>query len=303
MVLRRASHSKGGSRTVISQQIMCKLLMVRDFPTLPEVVNQVLDAVECENSSAEDLTALIEQDRVISICVLRMANAAFHGLRHRVDTLPLAVVVLGFTQVRLLALTTSVFAALSRQRQSALDPMDFWMHSLGTAKAAQILAKHCSALESAATCFTAGLIHDVGKYMLALALKDEYRAVVEAARTMQCPLREVELECLGVNSSEVGSWLAGMWHLPPGITSTIQQLPHAATYSGTDQADVVTVALADQVSRFTGYGLAGDYGETQLDPELLEAIELDSEGVSRVLEEVNGLLTETRQFIMHMEEH
>jgi len=279
---------------------MRKLLLVEDFPTLPEVMNQILSTVESEDSSAEELTAVIEQDHAISVRVLRMANSAFYGLRNPVATLRLAVVVLGFNQVRLLALATTVFDMMAKRHQFAMDPTDFWMHSLGTAKAAQILARNRSATDSVATCFTAGLIHDVGKYMLALALTDEYHAIVREAEDAACSLRQIELERIETTSFEVGAWLCDKWRLPTAIGKTIQAIPRAASYAGDGKDDVVTVALADQLARAAGFGMAGDWDERKSDPQLVVALGLDPGSIQDVLEEMRGLLADTREFIQHL---
>lgn len=285
---------------MINQRIMRKLLLVEDFPTLPEVMNQILNTIESEDSSAEELTAVIEQDHAISVRVLRMANSAFYGLRNPVATLRLAVVVLGFNQVRLLALATTVFDTMSKRPQFALDPTDFWLHSLGTAKAAQIMARNRGAMESVATCFTAGLIHDVGKYMLALALTDEYRAIVQEAEDAKCCLRQIELERIETTSFEVGAWLCEKWRLPTVLAKTIRTLPRAASYAGDGKEDVVTVALADQLALASGFGTAGDCDEPNPDPELAETVGLDPESIPILLDEMRGHLADTREFVQYL---
>ncbi|HNT36459.1 MAG TPA: HDOD domain-containing protein, partial [bacterium] len=156
---------------MIDRQILVKLLHVQDLPTLPEVMAEILETIADEASSASDLTVLLEQDHAISARVLRLANSAFYGLRTRVDSIRRAVVVIGFDAVRHLALATTVFDALARRQQFALVPEDFWMHSLGAAKAAQIIAGRYCREASSDGCFTAGLLHDLGKYVLALVLK------------------------------------------------------------------------------------------------------------------------------------
>ena len=104
-----------------SHRVFAKLIELHDLPTLPQIVSKLLEAVEDERSSADDVTALLETDHVISARVLRLANSAYYGLRHRVDSIRRAVVVLGFDAVCQLALATSVFKTFSSQRQFALD--------------------------------------------------------------------------------------------------------------------------------------------------------------------------------------
>ena len=209
----------------------------------------------------------------------------------------MGIVVLGFNTVRLLALATSVFDTLARRQQFALDPTDFWMHSFGAAKAAHEVATRRANTETADACFTAGLVHDMGKYALALALKDDYRTVLETAKTLGQPLREVELESLNTTSTEVGGWLAEKWSLPANIISMIRHSHRARTYPGPDRADVATIALADQISCVAGFGRAGDGGDVAIDNNLLGIVELTADQIMEITEAMRGLVEETRQFI------
>ncbi|MBI5092999.1 MAG: HDOD domain-containing protein [Candidatus Hydrogenedentes bacterium] len=287
---------------MINRDIVRKLLSVENFPTLPEVMSEILRVSESEDASASELTALIEQDHAISLRVLRMANSAFYGLRSPVHSIRNAVVVLGFSAVRLLALTSSVFDSLARRRQFALDPTDFWMHSLGTAKAAQFIASSGNGIAAPDVCFTAGLVHDVGKYVLALALKDEYRAIVERSKEKSESLWDVELASLGITSAEVGGWLTERWRLPASIVLVITNLHGAETYTGANNMEVAAIALADQISRVTGFGFAGDFGGDAISERLVHLTRLTPDQLSTVQEKTRKLLEETRRFIGLMKE-
>lgn len=282
---------------MIERRILAKLLEVRDLPTLPEVMTKILETVEDETSSAQDLTELLEQDHAISVRLLRMANSAFYGLRYPVDSIRRAVVVIGFDAVRQLALATSVFDALSNREQFALDPEDFWMHSLGTAKAAQVLAKDRVTVESPEGCFTAGLLHDIGKYVLALVLKDEYREIVLEAKEGNRALREVELEKLETSHGEVGQWIATRWRLPEVLLDVMGNMHRAATYSRQSAAEVKVVALANDLSRAAGFGVAAEWAPPPLDTALLVALGVSRKTVSALVEELREFRDQTRELL------
>ncbi len=282
---------------MVDRRVIAGLMKVHELPTLPEVISKVLEAVADERSSADDLTALLECDHAISARVLRLANSAFYGLRHRVDSIRHAVVVLGFDAVRHLALATSVFDVFARRQQFALDPEDFWMHSLGVAKAAQMVCeRHCS-VESPEGCFTAGLLHDIGKYLLAVVLEDEYRQIVREAQESQRLLIEVEREKLRTTHVEVGGWIAEKWQFPPPIVDMIANRYDGPTYSGPNKTEVAIVALADDISRKAGFGFAGDWEERPFECYLLETLGLTEGAADAIVAELGPLRTETRQFL------
>ena len=284
-----------------SHRVFAKLIELHDLPTLPQIVSKLLEAVEDERSTADDVTALLETDHVISARVLRLANSAYYGLRHRVDSIRRAVVVLGFDAVCQLALATSVFKTFSSQRQFALDPQDFWMHAFGTAKAAQLLCHGQVKVHSPEGCFTAGLLHDMGKYLLALALRDEYRTVVRQSADRKIPLRECEKERLGVNHAEVGRWLAAKWRFPSLIVEVIGNAHRPPTPKRRHAVEIAVVQLAETLARQAGFGDAGDWETPVIDGHLLEFLSMTSPQADGLLKQLAEVRADTRDFLDLME--
>ena len=278
-------------------RIVARLIKVRDLPTLPEVIEKILKTVDDERSSASDLTTLLECDSAISVRVLRLANSAFYGLRNRVSSIRHAVVVLGFDAVHHLALATSVFETFAKRQQFALDPDDFWMHSFGAAKAAQILCDGAQRDVSPEECFTAALLHDIGKYLLALVLKEEYRAIVQEAQRAQRPLKDLEYEVFGMTHAAVGGWVTGKWQFPSGIVDAIGNIYRVPAYNGPHRTTTAIVASADIISRLAAFGYAGDRAADVMPPYLLKILRLTEDNIAEITSELERLREETRQFL------
>lgn len=289
----------GEESLMIDKDILRKLLEVEDLPTLPEVMTRIFETVENGNSSARDMARVLETDHAISTRILRMANSAFYALRTRVETIQAAIVVLGFDAIRQLALATTVFDALSRHRQFALEPDDFWMHSLGAAKAARSLGLKRK-VDSPDSCFTAGLLHDIGKYTMALALKDEYCRIAEAARDNELPLKDVEREALRTTHAEVGAWLMERWRFPALFIDSVRCLYRASAYPGAFPAEVRIVALSSELSRAAGIGHAGDYNPASFDANLLLSLNLSEHEVQSILDELDQARDDMHQFLKLM---
>jgi HD-like signal output (HDOD) protein len=265
------------------------LRRVRTFsqlPTLPEVMQQILETVDSEDSSAQDLSRILEADPVITARVLRLANSSFYGCRQRVDSLQRAVVMVGFATVKQLALATTVLNFLQRAQQRVLEPQDFWLHSFGAAKAAQLLALATHHAQAAPLCFTAALLHDVGKYVLALSLGEEYQQQATSAMEQEMRLCDVERRTMGVDHAEVGAMLLEQWGLPPLICTALAYQYTPEQYAGPRQLEVAIVAVSSEVSRLAGFGNAGDVGPLRLPAISLSASGLTAEAISAVIQEL-----------------
>lgn len=283
---------------MLDRRVLANLIEIHDLPTLPQVLNEILRAANDDRSSARDLRELLERDHAIAARVLRLANSAFYGVRHPVESIQQAVVVLGFEAVTELALATSVFSTFSERRQFALDPGDFWMHSFGTAKAAQLLCVSSGCDVEQESCFTAGLLQGIGKYVLALVLKGEYGRLVERARSEQRRLVDVERPLLGMTHDTIGAWLAEKWRFPELTQEVI-----ATQYKAPEDLAAVSraaslVVLAKGIARESGFGNAGDYDLRGVDTRIAAALGVDRGAIEGAQEELHGVYEEVRTFVM-----
>lgn len=280
-----------------AQAIISGLLTVQDLPTLPQVVARIIATTENDRTSAQDLTAILETDHAISARVLRLANSPYYGLSQEVESIRRAVVVLGFDAVRNLALATSVVDVFSQRQQISLTPEDFWMHAFGAAKISQIVTeKHCR-VDSPEGSFTAALLHDIGKYLLAMVLESEYLEVAVAAHGRRCDMRELEVKKMGVDHAEVGSWILDKWHFPALFTETVGNLYKLGPYSGLHQRELALVSLCNVLSRAAQFGNAGDWSKPRVEPLAIRVLGLSTSAIDEVVAEAAKHRDETREFL------
>lgn len=252
------------------------------LPTLPEVLARILDVLENERSCVEDITAILSSDPVITSRILRLANSAFFGSRYQIDTIHRAVVTVGFEAVKQMTLATTVLDSLAKCRQPCLDPEDFWMHALGSAKAAQLLAFSTRRISMPEACFTAGLLHGLGKFILSMSLGSEYDEVIQQAALEHTSVSAQEQRLLQTDHAEVGGWLMQQWGFPPVIVSAVRFAGEPERYSGPFQREVQIVSLAGTMSRVADFGHAGETVGAVLDEPRIEALGLPVDQVSEV---------------------
>ncbi len=283
---------------MLNHPLMQKLFELEALPTLPQVMEQILETIDDEKSSTGDLTSILECDQAISVQVLRLANSAYYGLPSRVDTIRRAVVLMGFDTVRLLTLATSVIHSFSKKNQKTLDPLDFWMHSLGTAKAAELMAQRHPRLGlTAGACFTGGLLHDIGKYILSLAEKEIYNTVYQEALATERPIRDVEREYLETDHAEVGGWVSENWRFPPAIIAMIRGFYVTSDVTGPYLTDRGVANLADRVARMAGFGWAGDPQILPTETNTANSLGLSHEDVLYLTEKTQESREKTRELL------
>lgn len=284
---------------MLNHPLMQKLFELEALPTLPQVMEQILETIDDEKSSTGDLTRILECDQAISAQVLRLANSAYYGLPSRVDTIRRAVVLMGFDTVRLLTLATSVIHSFSKKNQKTLDPLDFWMHSLGTAKAAERIVQISPRLGlTAGACFTGGLLHDIGKYILSLAEKETYGLIYAEALAAECPICEIERKYLQTDHAEVGGWVSENWRFPPAIIAMIRGGGGTSSAPAGSYVNEREVArLADRIARLAGFGWAGDPPLLPTRANTANSLGLSHEDVLKTTETLEESREQTRELL------
>jgi len=235
------------------------LLRNCELPTLPESVQAVMQCVDDPASNADDLAKILSEDPVLAVRTLRVANSPFYGCRYQVDTLQRAVIIIGFEGLRMLTLGTSILDAYSGRAVEALRPRAFRFHCLGTAKAAQMLAEEGYADLSPVQCFTAGLIHDIGKLALAVAYPEDYADLIGQAEKERVSLSRLEEQAFGATHCEIAGALIGRWGFPPLLVDglRLQECPEMSGVGARRLAMVV--GAASELARAAGYGDGGDH--------------------------------------------
>lgn len=199
-----------------------------DLPTIPEVLTTLNEVIAREDSMADDVADVISKDPAVSANVLRIVNSAYYGLQVRVSSISLAVSVLGFSMTKRVALKAAVFSKFANRDSNLpkdlFDPLAFWRHSIFTGIATRVLGAESSVLAqaNAEDLYICGLLHDLGKIILAENLPDEFAALLEEAKRTGRQVHELEQERFGFTHADVGSVLAIKWFLPEDLTIGIR---------------------------------------------------------------------------------
>jgi len=192
---------------------------IQDLYTLPPVVAHLSRLLSDPSVTAQQVADAISSDVAMAAKVLRLVNSAYYGFSRRIGNLKMAIVILGFREIRKLVMTLGTIRAFGRAGKS-LPLKTFWRHCVAVgALAEQILAEKAPSLKDDG--FVAGLLHDMGKLVIAQELPMLFNHVrslaAGGARWVQA-----ERSAFGFDHCEVGGGLAGVWRFPPELTDAIR---------------------------------------------------------------------------------
>jgi HD-like signal output (HDOD) protein len=188
------------------------------LPPFPQTALRALELVNDENASMRHLSDLISADPALSCEVLIIANSALLAQRHRVTSIVQASVLLGTNTLKGVCLTVAVRAYLNGALKYP-SLRGVWRHSLASALIAEQLAG-AGALDKG-TAYTGGVIHEIGRFGLAVLRPKEYSALLEKHRGPAASILEGERDLFGFDSCEAGEYLITEWNLPAQFLSML----------------------------------------------------------------------------------
>ncbi len=276
------------------EEIRRKLKDVQSLPTLPPIVSKLNRMVEEEDVTAVQLGKVIDKDQVLTSKLLKMVNSSFFGFPQRISTVSNAIVLLGFNVIKTLIVTSSIFEAM----QSA--DIGLWEHSLGCATAAAILAKRRE-IKNPEEISTAGLIHDLGKIVVRSELPDEYDKIKDVVESQGVSTIEAEMQILGMEHAEIGSWLAKQWNLPGRLVTPIEF--HHRPAKAPEYRDLAAIVhFSDILIRSIGFGSGGDPWVPPLDHDAWAIIKFSKTDIREILEELEDRLVDLQDFTMEIQQ-
>lgn len=225
--------------------LLKKLERIQDLPMLPSAAIKINKLLKDANVSIRELSETIEKDQAIVAKLLRLVNSAFYGFQGKITTVSHAARILGFNTVRNAVVSISIIRSLSmRTVWAGFDMVEFWNHSVSVAVAGRQLAertKLCPPDEA----FVAGILHDIGKVVLAHYFQELFYKTWEYVKDNQVPWIEAERQALPNNHAEVGGFLADKWQLPEGLIEAVAY--HHDFSSDCKRPDLVAIVHAADV--------------------------------------------------------
>ncbi len=251
-------------RDLMTNESLQRLIARMDtLPSLPSLYTELVKELQSPDASIKRVGEIISLDLGMTAKILQMVNSAFFGLRRNISSPGDAAMFLGIDTIMSLVLAIQVFSRLHETRVSGFSPPALWARSMSVAMHAKWIAKsEGRGTKMIEESFTAGLLHDVGKVVLATTLPEWYEETIRMAREGQIPLVEAEQQVMNATHAEVGAYLLGLWGLPDPVVETVayHHRPGLCPARGFGPLTAVHVANAFEYEAMAAKGEADSHG-------------------------------------------
>ncbi len=279
---------------------------IKALPSLPAIVMKVNEMLDNPYTDIDSLSAVIEKDQAIVSKMLAMVNSAFFGLREEVVSVNQACIILGFDAIRNIVVTLSTFKALNNVAEAKpcakFNVETFWKHSIGVA----VLSKHLSKISKRGDpekCFVAGILHDMGKLMMAYYFESDFEKIHDLAKKKKLIYLDAEKKVAPAFHHEIGYFLAKKWELPNHLANIIYSHHKIQIGSSSFEEDIIVNTADGIINSYISDALNSNNNPGHLigryfEPGAHKKMRLWIESASDWFPEVKITITEACSFFM-----
>jgi HD-like signal output (HDOD) protein/ActR/RegA family two-component response regulator len=236
---------------IINAGLQTLVTGLRSIPSLPQVHHSLLKELEDDRTASAAIANIVSNDPGLSIKVLQLANSPLFG-RGTLVTNPVdAVMCLGTDMISAIVLSQSLFKHYEALKGPELDIPKVWTHSWETARLAQHLCRERRlGSEAGEEAFLAGLLHEIGRFLIIDNFPEAFKAACDAARKNRVPLVTGLRETLQATPSQVGAYVLELWGLPGAVVDAIGALDNP----GQDPTEEFSVRAALYIADHIAHG-------------------------------------------------
>ena len=230
---------------VVDERVLSLVKASPRLATLPSAYARLSVTLDDPNANADKVASVVRTDPALTAWLLKVSNNAAFGNPRHVDTVHQAVVVLGTTRIRHLALAAAVFGVFRGIPSHLIDVRTFWEHSLAVAVGAELIGRWAGH-PGTEQLFVSGLLHDIGLLVICANQPAEALRVLHASRADRVVAPVIERRLLGYDHGDVGEQLLNAWGLPAhGEPARFHHVPSLRPAFPTDVVHLANVVATE----------------------------------------------------------
>jgi HD-like signal output (HDOD) protein len=236
-----------------SGQLKSFISRLRTVPSLPAIYTELVREMNSEEASLQKAGVILARDPGMAAKILQLVNSAFYGLRRRINSPEEAAVYLGIETIKAIVLGLKIFSQFKPEIIQSCNLSHVWDHSWTTGVLARRICQYedCDMI-TLDQAFTAALLHDIGKLVLAANHPEIYRAAQLMARRKSVSQLECERAAFGATHATVGGYFLNLWGLQDAIVNAVS-LHHCPAWTNQRGFSiVVAVHVANALSLSNG---------------------------------------------------
>jgi HD-like signal output (HDOD) protein len=243
----------------IKQRIDAIISNIDQLPPLPEVASKVINMVSNPDVSFKQVAQEIVKNQAMTANILKLCNSAFFSKGNEITSIDRAIVTLGLKEIKDIVLLVAAKPVLDKPVAGYdLGQGDLWKQGLAVATMSRDIALQRKRKELADVVFTGGIIHNVGKVVIATYVQQTFKQILDMVQEQNIPFHIAEKEIMGYNHQEVGEKILEKWNFPPVLRSIVRFYQEPENAPAEHRMEVSIVHVANAICLMGGIGIGSD---------------------------------------------
>ncbi|MGD9065799.1 MAG: response regulator [Desulfobacterales bacterium] len=249
---------------------------IESLPSLPSIYTEIVTEMQSDDPSIKKVGEIISKDPSMTAKILQMVNSAFFGLFQKIKSPEQAVMMLGSETIKALVISAKIFSEFNQKSFAWFNIDELFDHCLAVSLYAKTIVKNENLDQGLINnSMMAGLLHDIGKLILATNFEKSYRQVLAAAQDNGKKLLDLEYDAFGTSHAEIGAYLMGLWRLDNAIIEAIA-FHHFPARSMTRNIGLLTAVHVGNAMDHEARTPTAEAADLQYDTEYLDKLEIKS---------------------------
>lgn len=282
----------------IQQRIQSIIQNVEQLPSLPDVVSKIVNMVNDPDVSFKHVADEIAKDQAITANILKLCNSAYFSKGKEISSIDRAIVILGLKEVKDIVVIATTKSVLNKVIVGYdLARGELWKHGVAVAMLAKKIATECNQKTIADIAFTGGIIHDVGKTVLALFVQSTFKDILNTVTEKSITFQEAEKVVMGFDHQQIGEQVAIKWKFPR-VLQSIVRYHHEPMNAPDDHKMIVSIVhVANTLCLMAGIGIGSDGLYHELNYDAIKLLSLKDSELEKLFADIPELMMKAKDIL------
>ena len=282
----------------IQQRIQSIIQNVEQLPSLPDVVSKIINMVNDPDVSFKHVADEIAKDQAITANILKLCNSAYFSKGKEISSIDRAIVILGLKEVKDIVVIATTKSVLNKVIVGYdLARGELWKHGVAVAMLAKKIATECNQKAIADIAFTGGIIHDVGKTVLALFVQSTLKEILNTVTEKSITFQEAEKVVMGFDHQQIGEQVAIKWKFPR-VLQSIVRYHHEPMNAPDDHKMIVSIVhIANTLCLMAGIGIGSDGLYHELNYDAIKLLSLKDSELEKLFADIPELMMKAKDIL------
>ncbi len=279
----------------IKKQIEAIITNIDRLPPLPEVAGKVINMVNDPDISFKQVALEISKNQAMTANILKLCNSAYFSKGKEITSIDRAIVTLGLKEVKDIVFLVAAKPLMAKPVIGYdLAQGDLWRQGLAVATMSRDIALLKKRKDLVDVVFTGGIIHNVGKVVIALFVQQAFSEILSLVQSQNISFPQAEKEVMGYNHQEVGEKILEKWNFPPVLRSIVRYYQDPGAAPAEHSMEVSIVHIANAICLMGGIGIGSDGLFHEIRDEAIKKVALAQEDLEGLFSQVPDILKKIR---------